>query len=147
MGQTLPQDKDTHVLNTLRTIQFINVNYTPLEPHMPLKYVVECISKTVHDVFPVIKNQKIIGLVWVDPIRELLFRPELYLQIQVQELMQPLGAFVKPDEEMAEVMKKFDESEKQLLPVVMGDKFMGFINKKEVLEKYRSVLRLQTSEN
>ena len=114
---------------------------------MPLKYVVECISKTVHDVFPVIKNQKIIGLVWVDPIRELLFRPELYLQIQVQELMQPLGAFVKPDEEMAEVMKKFDESEKQLLPVVMGDKFMGFINKKEVLEKYRSVLRLQTSEN
>jgi hypothetical protein len=29
----------------------------------------------------------------------------------------------------------------------MGEKFMGFIHKKEVLEKYRSVLRLQNTEN
>lgn len=147
MGQALPQDKDTHVLNTLRTVQFINVQYTPLEAHMPLKYLVQCISQTVHDVFPVLKDEKLIGLVWVDPIRELLFRPEMYLQVQVEELMQPVGVFVKPDEEMAEVMKKFDEHEVQFLPVLMGEKFMGFIHKKEVLEKYRSVLRLQNTEN
>lgn len=147
MGQALPQDKDTHVLNTLRTVQFINVQYTPLEAHMPLKYLVQCISQTVHDVFPVLKDEKLIGLVWVDPIRELLFRPEMYMQVQVEELMQPVGVFVKPDEEMAEVMKKFDEHEVQFLPVLMGEKFMGFIHKKEVLEKYRSVLRLQNNEN
>ena len=114
---------------------------------MPLKYLVQCISQTVHDVFPVIKDQKLIGLVWVDPIRELLFRPEMYLQVQVNEIMQPIGTVVSPDEEMAEVMKKFDETESQFLPVVMGDKFMGFIHKKEVLEKYRSVLRMQTHSN
>ena len=108
---------------------------------MSLRFLVNCIRTTAHDTFPVVKDNKLLGVIVVDDIRDLLFNPERYDAVMVQDLMQKSPPVVLLNDPMDVVMQKFEQSARPLLPVTSRGEFLGFIYKQHVLEEYRQVLR------
>jgi CIC family chloride channel protein len=50
------------------------------------------------------------------------------------------AAIIKLDENLHEVLKKFDDTNQWNLPVISEKKYMGFVSKSSVLTRYRSEL-------
>jgi CIC family chloride channel protein len=49
-------------------------------------------------------------------------------------------AVIKLNENLHSVLKKFDDTNQWNLPVVEGNRYVGFVSKSSVLTKYRSEL-------
>lgn len=80
------------------------------------------------------------GIVMLDDVKEVMFKSELYDNTHIRQLMKNPPAIIQVSEPMNKVMKKFDETQAWNLPVVNGKKFLGFISKSTLLNKYRKVL-------
>ncbi len=69
-----------------------------------------------------------------------MFRPELYNRFSVRRLMVSPPAKVYIGEPVESVIRKFDDTRAWNLPVLDGDKYIGFVSKSKVLSAYREML-------
>ena len=80
-------------------------------------------------------------MVYLDDIRHLVFRTELYREFTVSQLMTQPDARLSVNDSMDVVVSTFDRTHAWTLPVVDADNvFVGFIRKSSVLTVYRQVL-------
>jgi CBS domain-containing protein len=113
-----------------------------LTPDMDLGQMVQVISRSKRNLFPVVDvHNKLLGIVVMDDIRNIMFRQELYHRFRVERFMISPPARVIVSDSMEMVMKKFDETKAWNLPVVDEDgAYVGFVSKSEVFGAYRQVL-------
>lgn len=146
-GHIFTQDRDRNILSTLKVRKIIETGFQKVLPTMTLGQLVETVSKSQRNIFPVIdEEEKLVGIITLDHIREIMFRHDQYDKIIVAQLMHPPAAIVQPDDDMYAVMKKFDETGAWNLPVVENDMYIGFVSKSSIFTKYRSQLIRNTSE-
>lgn len=146
-GVALTSNRDKNVLTLINTADFVESNYPLVSINDNLGKLTNIVSNSTRNVFPVIgENKKLLGLIWLDDIRDIMFKTELYETISVKELMSKPVAMVTPDESMESVMKKFDDTNSWILPVTNEDVFVGFISKSNVFSGYRSKLRISNIE-
>ncbi len=81
------------------------------------------------------------GVVLLDDIRNIMFRPELYRRMRVSTFMAAPAARIEVGESMDNVMKTFDDTGAWNLPVVENGKYVGFVSKSKIFNSYRRVLR------
>jgi CIC family chloride channel protein len=144
-GETFTTDKDFNVLTTIKTVELIEKDYPHLSPFMSLRHLVEIVSTSKRNIFPVVSDDKnLLGVVLLDDIREIMFKPENYDVVQVKELMRTPLAIIQVDDNMNQVMKYFDETSAWILPVVKDYVFVGFISKSNVFSGYREKLKDHT---
>ena len=144
-GETFTTDKDFNVLTTIKTVELIEKDYPHLSPFMSLRQLVEIVSTSKRNIFPVVSEDKnLLGVVLLDDIREIMFKPENYDVVQVKELMRTPLAIIQVDDNMNQVMKYFDETSAWILPVVKDYVFVGFISKSNVFSGYREKLKDHT---
>jgi CIC family chloride channel protein len=146
-GTIISVDKDTTVLSSIRLADFIDADYPELKPDFTLGELVQVIATSTRNVFPVtISNGQLVGLVWLDDVRELMFKKEQYNTLKVEDLM------VRPEFEvdiscsMHDLMEFFDSSGAWTLPVTREHKFVGFVTKSNVFTGYRSTLKQSSIE-
>ena len=109
---------------------------------MTLKQMVEVISKSSRNIFPVIDKQGFLqGVVLLDDIRNIMFRSDLYPKMTVSRFMSMPPARIEISESMEKVMKTFDKTNAWNLPVVCEGKYIGFVSKSKIFNSYRRVLR------
>lgn len=141
-GTIFTSDKDKNILTTIKTSMLIETNYEKLYTNLSLGDLVNVISTSQRNVFPVTDNQNnLLGVVHLDNIRDIMFKTELYDNVFVRELMIKPYETISVDETMESVMKKFDETGAWNLPVVDEGKYVGFIVKSTVFSSYRSKLK------
>jgi CIC family chloride channel protein len=146
-GETFTTDKDFNVLTTIKTNELVEKDYPLLSPFSTLRTLVEVVSQSKRNIFPVTdKNGNLMGMVLLDDIREIMFKPDSYDSVQIKELMRMPLAIIQVDENMNHVMKYFDETGAWILPVVKDYKFVGFISKSNVFSGYRDKLKDHTIE-
>lgn len=148
-GDVLTSDRDKNVLSAIHTIDFIESNYPTLHPDQNLGQLVDVVSNSTRNIFPVIdSDSKLLGVVWLDDIRDIMFKRELYTYMTVKTLMVKPMAVIMENENMEAVMNKFDTTGSWVLPVVRdkGHKYVGFISKSNVFSGYRSKLKVITIE-
>jgi len=84
---------------------------------------------------------KLLGIVLLDDIRNIMFRPELYQRFKVRKLMISPPAKVNIDLSMEKVMDIFEKTNAWNLPVIDNeDKYVGFVSKSKIFNSYRNVL-------
>ncbi|HEN21366.1 MAG TPA: CBS domain-containing protein, partial [Desulfobacteraceae bacterium] len=93
-------------------------------------------------VFPVVDGENtFLGVVWVNDIRHIMFKQDLYDDIYVRELMFMPSPSVSVHESMEDVAYKFQTSSHYNLPVLDDGKYVGFISRANVFSRYRSMMR------
>ena len=144
-GKIYTYDRDHNILTTIRTSNLIEINFQKIAPDDTLGNLVEIISKSKRNIFPVtdIEN-KLLGIIILDNIREIMFKNELYDKVSAKELMTNPPATISPTQTMETVMKKFDETGAWNLPVIDNGQYVGFISKSSVFSSYRTKLKATT---
>ena len=141
-GDLLTHQKDKTVLTLLKIDSVIETDFVPVHPDMSLKQMVDTISKSHRNLFPVIDDNGILkGVVLLDDIRNIMFRPDLYRRMHVHRFMSMPPAKIEVDTPMDQVMKMFDDTGAWNLPVVENGKYVGFVSKSKIFNSYRQVLK------
>ena len=141
-GFIFTQDKDKNILTTINTSSIVDNDYEKLYENVSLGELVNVISISKRTIFPVTDRFGfLVGLVYLDNIRDIIFKHDLYESITVKDLMVKPTEIVSIDESMDCVMKKFDSTGQWNLPVTKDRKFVGFINKSTIFTSYRSKLK------
>jgi CIC family chloride channel protein len=110
---------------------------------MDLKQMVNVISESHRNLFPVLGNKgELVGVVVLDDIRNIMFRPDLYKKMYVNSFMTVPPAKIYTTDTMDHVMKTFDDTGAWNLPVInTSGKYVGFVSKSKIFNSYRRVLR------
>ncbi len=141
-GELLTHRKDQAVLTLLKINNVIETDFLPVYPDMTLKDMVDTIAKSKRNLFPVLnENRELVGIVLLDEIRNIMFRPDLYRRMKVSTFMSMPPAKIEVGESMDQVMKTFDDTAAWNLPVVENGKYVGFVSKSKIFNSYRRVLR------
>ncbi|GAB6394491.1 MAG: chloride channel protein [Bacteroidales bacterium] len=141
-GELLTHHKDKAVLTLLNIDGVIEKDFQTVYPDMTLGDVVKVIAKSGRNVFPVIdRNGILLGVVLLDDIRNIMFRPELYDRFRVSKFMVSFPAKIIMNTPMDKVMRIFDDTKAWNLPVVdENGRYVGFMSKSKIFNSYREIL-------
>lgn len=148
-GELLTHDKDKAVLTLLNTHTVIETDFMSVTPEMSLGDVVKVISKCQRNLLPVVDSGNILrGVVLLDNIRNIMFRPELYDRFHVKKFMiSPPGKIINTMT-MEQIMNIFEETKAWNLPVIDEEgHYLGFISKSKIFNAYREILQQNFSED
>jgi len=143
-GELITHNKDKAVLTLMKMNSVIEKDFQVLHPEMTLGELVKIISLSKRNLFPVVnkENQVLIGVLLLDEVRNIMFRPELYNRMTVRKLMISPPAILHQDLSMEDVMQQFEDTAAWNLPVVDAQKrYVGFVSKSKIFNSYREVLQ------
>jgi len=140
-GELITHHKDKAVLTLLRLGNVVEKDFSIVHPTDTLGKLVKTISQSRRNIFPVVDDDELIGIVLLDDVRELMFDTDKYESTLVKELMTTPPEFIMIDEPMEKVMDKFESTGAWNLPVIDGEKnYVGFVSKSKIFSAYRNVL-------
>ncbi len=142
-GELLTHHKDKAVLTLLKMDSVVETDFLSVRPEMCLKEMCDVIARSSRNLFPVINAKgRLVGIVQLDDIRNIMFRPELYQRMYVHKFMTAPVAKLTIGDNMEKVMKIFDDTGAWNLPVVdTNGCYAGFVSKSKIFNSYRRVLR------
>lgn len=141
-GELMTNEKDQAVLTLLKIDNLIETDCKVVHPEMSLKEMVDVISESHRNIFPVTDSDgSLVGIVLLDDIRNIMFRPDLYRKMTVSRFMSMPPARIEATESMEHVMDTFDRTNAWNLPVVQNGKYVGMVSKSKIFNSYRRVLR------
>ena len=147
-GELITHDKDKAVLQFMNMNALVEKNFTPVYPDMDLRELVQIISKSQRNIFPVVdRGGKLLGLLKLDSVRQYIFRPELYHKYNVAKFMTEAKAVIVLTDTMGVVTRKFEKTHEWNLPVIRSDgTYEGFISRSGLFSTYRRTLVNFTSD-
>jgi CIC family chloride channel protein len=146
-GLWFERNRDYSVLRSMRLRSFIRKHDEPLRLEMEMEELIEVVSHSHKDLFPVLgPDSRLLGMVYLDDIREILFHKEQYSDRSVKSLMKKPRATVDINDSMPSVMECFEKTHEDVLPVTERGSFKGIILKSDVFTGYRNNLVRQAQE-
>ena len=144
-GKLLRPRTDARVLADLGVMEVLNRPGVALEPATKLGELVSLLQRTRRRCFPVIDpdTSRYQGMIDINDIRPLLFDTYLHGTILAEEIMDERIDPVSPHQDLSVIMEKLESRGVACLPVVEGNRFMGLVDKTELLEHYRKELIVQ----
>ncbi len=141
-GKLLTHHTDHSALTLMNIDSVIEKDVTSVPTDMLLGKLVNVIMSSDSGFIPVLDNAgRLLGEIDITKIRHIVFRTELYQKLQVGQLMTPVPAILYSTEPMEEVMKKFDSTNANALPVVdINNKLVGYISRTRMYRMYREVV-------
>lgn len=141
-GDLMTHQKDKAVLTLLKVDNVIETDFKKVNPGMTLKQMVHTVATSNRNLFPVVDDEdRLIGVVLLDDIRNIMFRSDLYKKMTVSRFMSMPPAVIQTDMSMEKVMEIFDQTKAWNLPVTRDGKYIGFVSKSKIFNSYRHVLR------
>ncbi|MCB9335768.1 MAG: chloride channel protein [Flavobacteriales bacterium] len=140
-GELITRHKDKAVLTLMKLHTEVEKDFNNISPNATLGDLVKVVSKSSRNLFPVVDDKDILhGVITLDDIREIMFKPEMYDTVKVQSLMTIPQTYVHLSDSMDIVMEKFTKSNAWNLPVINGKKYVGFVSKSKLFNAYRKLL-------
>ncbi|MBK7476031.1 MAG: chloride channel protein [Haliscomenobacter sp.] len=137
-----PHKQDLVILKNLRLSDMLETDFSVLSLDNNLGEMVNVIAQSKRNVFPVIDEKGgFAGIVLLDDVRELMFNPELYNRVMVRDLAHQPPAVLQAADSMDRVMRLFEAHGAWNLPVVADGKYLGFVSKSTVFNRYREALQ------
>lgn len=148
LGHVYTHDRDKTILTHMQMGHLIERDLEQLNKDATLRDIVDAVSRSSRSVFPVLdQSGKLCGIIHLDDIRHIMFKPELYDKVKVSQIMHAPQT-VMSSSSMEDVMEKFDRSGEWNLAVVDEDnRYLGMLSKSKIFSQYRSVLKKQAKED
>lgn len=141
-GKLLTHHTDHAVLTLMSLDTVIERDCSAVPPSLMLSDLVHKISRSRVDVLPVVDDgNHLLGEIDMIKLRHILFRTELYHRFRVSELMSEPPAHLGVNDPMEDVMKAFDRTNAQQLPVVSTtNELIGYVSRSHVYSLYRKMV-------
>lgn len=141
-GDLITHDSDRAVLTLLRTSDFIETDFMPVDIDATLGDLVKIIASSNRNVIPVVdKQSKFQGIVLVDDVRQYMFNPELYDTVYIYNMVKAAPAVLSEEDKMDRVMNLFERTGAWNLPVTDAEgHYVGFVSKSKIFSSYRDQL-------
>ncbi len=141
-GQLITHHTDHAVLTLMSLDSVIDNDYMAVDPDMELGQIVHKISRSHNSQLPVLDAAgTLLGEIDIRRIRNVVFRIELYHHFSATQLMTQPAAILQDSQSMAEVMKTFDKTGADWLPVLDGEKHLkGYIARQRLYGMYRKMV-------
>ena len=142
-GELLTHDSDQAVLTLMKTGSLLETDFLSVRIDAPLREMVEVVSRSRRNIFPVVDGKnRFQGYVSLSDIRQDMFRTDLYDSRHVYNYTKTAPEYIRPDEPMDSVMRKFEKTGAWNLPVVGEDReYLGFLSKSRIFNAYRNELK------
>ncbi|MBR5657508.1 MAG: chloride channel protein [Prevotella sp.] len=147
-GKLITHHTDHAVLTLMSLESVIEKDYIAVNPDMPLGRVVHVISQSHTNFIPVVDDGgKLLGEIDITKIRHIIFRTELYQKFLVGQIMTPVVATLNVNDPMGDVMKTFEKTGSNYLPVTdMNNHLTGFISRARMYSLYRKMVHDYSAE-
>ena len=141
-GKLITHHTDHAVLTLMSLDSVIDRDYQGVDPDMELGQMVHKISRSRHSVLPVVDAAgSLLGEINIVRIRHVVFRTELYHHFKASQLMTAPAAVLDDGTSMTEVMKTFERTQADWLPVLDEDRHLkGYISRKRMYSAYRKMV-------
>lgn len=141
-GKLITHHTDRAVLTLMSLDSVIDRHFTAVKPDMELNSLVHALSRSKQSLLPVLDEAgNLLGEIDLQKIRNIVFRTELYHHFTVSQLMSQPPAMLGVNDPMEEVMKTFDKTDAQMLPVVdLSGKLIGYISRSHLYTEYRQMV-------
>ena len=141
-GQLITHHTDHAVLTLMSLDSVIDHDYMAVDPDMELGQIVHKISRSHNSQLPVLDaGGMLLGEIDIRRIRHVVFRIELYHHFSAAQLMTQPAAILEDSQSMKEVMKAFDKTGADWLPVLDSEKHMkGYISRQRIYGMYRKMV-------
>ena len=141
-GKLLTHHTDHAVLTLMNLDSVIERDFMSVTPDMELGQIVHKISRSHTSVLPVLDaGGSLMGEVEIMKIRNVMFRTELYHHFQASQLMVEPKATLTASTPMAEVMRTFDRTRADWLPVLDEEGHLeGYISRQRLYTLYRKMV-------
>jgi CIC family chloride channel protein len=141
-GKLITHHTDHAVLTLMNLDSVIEKDYLSVTPDMELGQIVHKISRSHTSVLPVLDAAgMLLGEIDIGKIRNVLFRIELYHHFTASQLMIEPKAMLSDDLPMADVMKTFDTTGANWLPVFDAENHLkGYISRQRIYTMYRKMV-------
>ena len=147
-GKLLTHHTDNSTLALMSLESVIDRHYLSVSPDMPLSSLVHAMSRSKSNTLPVVDDAgNLLGEINMDKIRHIIFRTELYSHFSVAQLMTQPPAILGLHDEMESVMKRFDDTDASMLPVLDEDNHLvGYVSRTHLYKQYRQLIADFSSE-
>jgi CIC family chloride channel protein len=141
-GKLLTHHTDHAVLTLMNLESVVERDYLSVTPDMELGQIVHKISRSHSTVLPVLDAAgKLLGEIDIMKIRNVVFRIELYHHFTATQLMTEPKARLSDATPMAEVMRAFDKTGANWLPVFdVENRLMGYVSRQRIYTMYRKMV-------
>ena len=141
-GKLITHHTDHAVLTLMQLDSVIDRDYVFVGPDTELAGVVRKISNSKGSVVPVLDAAgSLLGEIDIKQIRHVVFRVELYHHFTASQLMQEPSAVLTDSLPMTAVMRTFDDTRADHLPVLDSDGHLkGYLSREHVYTQYRKMV-------
>lgn len=145
LGHIFTHQKEKNILTSISLDEMLEDTYESIGMNAGFPELVELIRKSDKNVFAVHdEKQRFAGIIELNDIKQKIFEPEKFRNLQVKALMKRPPALLYEDQPMQQVMEQFDITQSWWLPVLDREQhFSGFISKTRVFNKYREIISQQ----
>lgn len=141
-GELLTHNADKNILRLLKINDIIEKDFITVYPDQTLGDLVKAVSVSHRNLFPVIDyDGHFLGVISLDRIRKIMFKPELYDKIKVKDIMFIPPIVARINESAVSVAEKLQkQSIFNIVVVDQNNHYIGFISKANLFSKYRTLL-------
>ena len=141
-GKLITHHTDHAILTLMSLDSVIDRDYNAVTPDMELGQIVHKISRSRNSFLPVLDAAgNWLGEIDITKIRHVVFRIELYHHFKAQQLMTQPAATLNDDAPMTDVMRVFDHTHADWLPVLDHEKHLkGYISRQRMYGMYRKMV-------
>jgi len=140
--ELITHNKDKAILSRMDIKNLIETDFYTIQKNDTLGDFVKVVPLSKRNIFPVLdKEGNMEGVIFINDIRNIIFKRELYDTVKVSDLMFFPTPTVSPTENMEDIAHKFQTSTHFNLPVLDNGKYIGFVSRARVFSAYRKIMK------
>jgi CIC family chloride channel protein len=140
MGIKFRSEKEKYFVQHISISDLVESDFDVVSPCFTLRELIAVITHTKRNIFPVVdKDNSLLGIVTLDDVREMLLDDNSYDIILVSDIMNPDIKSVDINTDINKAIEIFEKENIWNLPVTDKGKYLGFISKSNIFNRYVTV--------
>lgn len=141
-GELLTHNADKNMLAMMKMEQYVETNFLTINENASLRDLTKTISHSTRTLYVVVdKENNFKGLIWLDQIKHLIFKTELYDSIKVTDLMFYPSTIIENGMSVPEIAELFENCDNFNIVVVEKGKYVGFVSRATIFSNYRQKIK------
>lgn len=139
----IPEPKKENVmLENIKIEELVESDFLAVKQTDSMRILLRAVMDSRRNIFPVVNDDGVLaGIVTLDNVRPFIMDSQLYDVALVYDVMAAPGPCLNAGDSLADATKLFEKWHAWNLPVLKNGKYIGFVSKSGVFDRYRNMLR------